>query len=111
MKKLTSRIALAGLMVSGPAWALTGNDLVKMIPPYEGSIGDFSGGMFLGYVVGVAETSNGVLFCSDSGVTNGQNAAIVIKYLRNNPEKWANGANWLVLDALTTAHPPCKSKK
>lgn len=111
MKKLTSRIALAGLLVSGPAWSLNGNDLVNLIPSYESDAADFKAGMLMGYIVGVSETANGVTFCAPPAVTNGQNVAIVVKYLRNNPEKWANAADGLVMDALMSAHPACKNRK
>jgi len=111
MKIVTSWAAALTLLTSGAAWSMDGNDLVKLIPSYEGNKADFSAGILMGYVVGVADIADGIRFCSPPGATNGQNIAIVVKYLRNNPEKWANSAEVIVMDALAKAYPACTNKK
>lgn len=101
----------AALSVPGMSWATTGNDLVKWIPDYEANSGTFGGGVFIGYVAGIADFGRGILFCPVGEVTNGQNGAIVVKYLRNNPEKWNYSGSNLVVAALRQAYPKCPEQK
>lgn len=106
-----SLLVLALLTSPGAAWATSGNDLVKWIPEYEASKATFAGGLFIGYVTGIADFGRGFLFCPAGNVTNGQNAAIVVKYLKNNPEKWNWQASTLVVEALSNAYPKCPDVK
>jgi len=61
--------------------------------------------LFIGYVRGVADTGDGVLFCIRNNVTVGQCVAVAEKYLENNPEKWNHEAAPLVIAALQQAFP------
>ena len=54
------------------------------------------------YVRGVADTLNKTYFCIEGGVSVAQLAAIVERYLRENPEKWHEPAPALVARALAT---------
>lgn len=67
----------------------------------------YHSGLFRGYVSGVVDTGNDVLFCTGNGVTRGQYTAVITKYIRNNSEKWNNGASSLVIEAMQQAFP-CK---
>ncbi|MCS3839413.1 hypothetical protein HNR03_004024 [Pseudomonas sp. JAI111] len=106
-------LMVAGLATSGNANAFSGNDLIKWLPEYEQGT-SLNSGMYLGYVSGVADIGNNILFCAKSTVTRGQLAAIVGKYLRNNPESWQEEASTLVTAALEKAFPcpeaPAKNK-
>ncbi|WP_143524249.1 Rap1a/Tai family immunity protein [Pseudomonas sp. 382] len=109
IKKIAACAGLSIAALSQPAWSITGNDLIGWIPDYERATkSTFNSGMFLGYTAGVAEATVGVLFCPPPEVTNGQNAAIVAKWLRQNPERWAEPASNLVITALQKAYPKCK---
>lgn len=103
-KKSILALLVAGLAASGNASAFTGNDLIKWLPEYEKGT-TLASGMYLGYVSGVADIGNNILFCTKAKVTRGQVAAIVGKYLRNNPESWQEEASTLVTLALEQAFP------
>lgn len=107
MKKIRWATA-AMLLISGHAWSASGNDLMAWVPSYERESMTWEAGMLLGYVSGASSMLNGIVFCAPKA-TNGQNTAIVIKFLRNNPERWGEDATRLVYDALTRVHPKCKS--
>jgi hypothetical protein len=63
--------------------------------------------LFKGYVAGVQDVNNGVLFCVDENVKLSQSSEIVRKYLSDNPQKWHLAANQLIVNALLIAFP-CK---
>lgn len=107
MKKIKWTAAVAVLFASSQAWSATGNDLMAWVPSYEHESMTWEAGMLLGYVSGSSSMLNGIVFCAPKA-TNGQNTAIVIKFLRNNPERWGEDATTLVYDALTRVHPKCK---
>lgn len=64
-------------------------------------------GIFWGYVAGLADLSYGVTICPDQNVRLSQSAAVVKKYLAENPQAWNLPASTLVLSALKGAFP-CK---
>ena len=111
MKTLKFVVLASALSASGSAWSTSGNDLMNWLASYESSQANWSGGMYLGYVAGVAEFGQGFMFCAPGNVTQGQNAAIVAKYLRNNPEEWNRPASGIALRAFMKAYPPCPEKK
>jgi hypothetical protein len=100
--KISTSMLLLSLACSGAhAGFIDGNRLQQW------SRGDDSAGagLFMGYVVGVADTGDGVLFCPGIGVIVGQLTAVVAKYLENNPEQWDHEAMPLVTRALLQAFP------
>jgi hypothetical protein len=63
-------------------------------------------GVYPGYVSGVHDVYQGRgLICGSENVSIKQAAAIVAKYLKNNPERWNEPAYFLVSDALLKAFP------
>ncbi len=69
-------------------------------------------GMFIGYVDGVVDMSNDSGFlCIPIDVSRKELYAIVIKYIKNNPEKWNKSGAELVLDALTPVFSVRKNLK
>lgn len=97
---LTTNVAIAGFT--------DGNELYQWLLEDENQNGSrFESGLFKGYVGGVVDLGNGVLFCTTTGVTRGQFTAVVAKYLKNNPEKWNRSAYTIVVDAMKEAFP-CK---
>lgn len=98
------------LMLSSNSWAsfTSGNELHKWMTEWEKENGNrHSTGLFRGYVSGVVDTGNNILFCTGNGVTRGQYTAVVAKFLKNNPELWNNSGDSIVIDALKNAFP-CK---
>ncbi|MYM72140.1 MULTISPECIES: Rap1a/Tai family immunity protein [Duganella] len=60
-----------------------------------------------GYVTGVHDALDGVAFCSPGTARAGQLMAVVHNYVKQHPERWDEGANYLVVTALKEAFP-CK---
>lgn len=108
MKKIKWTAGAAALLACSEAWSATGNDLMSWVPSYERDAMNWESGILMGYVSGASNMLNGVVFCAPKA-TNGQNTAIVIKFLKNNPERWGEDAGTLVYDALRKAHPKCKT--
>ena len=85
-----------------------GNELQQWLSESEATNESrYHTGIFRGYVGGVVDIGNNILFCTGSGVTRGQYTAVVKKYIKNNPEKWNIGASSLVIEAMKQAFP-CK---
>lgn len=61
--------------------------------------------MFAGYVMGVADAFDEMLFSLPSGAGYLQIAAVVRKYLADHPEKWNQPAYKLTVEALNKAFP------
>lgn len=93
------------------SFAATGNDLMRWLPNYEAAHETTEAGLFMGYVSGVFDLGSSFFFCPPPGVTNGQNAAIVAKYLKSNPEKWNLDASQIVIEALRATYPQCQKTK
>jgi hypothetical protein len=68
-----------------------------------------SNSMIRGYFAGVQDAYNGIHFCVESEVKMSQAAEIVIKYMKDNPEKWHTAGQILVIEALDKAFP-CKNE-
>ncbi len=86
----------------------TGNELQEWLSESEGgNESRYDTGLFRGYVSGVVDTGDDVLFCTTQGVNRGQYTAVVAKYIKSNPEKWNMGASLLVIEAMEKAFP-CK---
>jgi hypothetical protein len=65
---------------------------------------------FMGYVIGFFDAA--IVFgalCPQMEATRGQLMAIVIKYIKNNPERWNKAGADLVIDALMPVFS-CKQK-
>ena len=116
MKKFIAIAMLILLPIQAQA-AVTyysGNRLVELMREYDKfevkdpntSYDDV--GAYQGYINGVSDTLAALnLVCVSMSVTGGQEAAIVSKYLKLNPEQWGNSAASLVFTALVNAFP-CK---
>lgn len=63
----------------------------------------------IGYITGVVDAFNEVLFCIPYGVTIGQANEVFIKWMREHPERWHESASILILAALKEVWP-CESK-
>ena len=111
----TKGIALGVLLAASmPCMAYTGNDLQEWAQDLEAARKTQSitwkGSMLVGYVAGVAETIKGVIICPKGMQTHLQNAAIVSKYLEQNPERWSENGATLVTAALRAAYPACEKR-
>ena len=103
MKKLF----LAFLLFSASAQAafIDGNKLLEYAREEERS--GNSSGMLLGYIAGVHDAFDSQVICTPSNATLGQLKAIVIKFLKENPEVWAKNGDNVIYIALGKAFP-CK---
>jgi len=110
------KIIIGALLISissiANAGYTDGNELQRWLSNSE-TAEDFSyekaygTGIFRGYVSGVVDVGDGRLFCTGKGVTRGQYTAVVIKYIKENPEQWNLSASELVINGLKKAFP-CK---
>ncbi|MFM5007340.1 MULTISPECIES: Rap1a/Tai family immunity protein [Aeromonas] len=110
-RKIVHRIfALLTLMMTFSASAVftSGNDL-KSYMDEDDNGGSFLGGVYSGYVIGVHDAFDDVLFCTPENVTKGQVKAVISKYLKANPEQWNKSADSIVIEALRGAFPCKKS--
>lgn len=110
--RATSFLLLVLLSSSAYAAFTDGNELQGWLADSE-TAGDLSykqsygTGIFRGYVSGVVDVGNDILFCTGGGVTRGQYTAVVIKYIKEHPEEWNLPASQLVTNGLKKAFP-CK---
>ncbi|MEV4782112.1 Rap1a/Tai family immunity protein [Burkholderia sp. LMU1-1-1.1] len=63
---------------------------------------------FYGYVMGVHDALDGIVFCSPNNAKAGQILAVVKKYLQQHPELWSKEASLLAASALKEAFA-CKN--
>ncbi|MCZ4330965.1 Rap1a/Tai family immunity protein [Castellaniella denitrificans] len=61
----------------------------------------------IGYISGISDFGDGLIFCSPSNARLGQLMGVTRKHLLANPEKWNQPAAMLVVEALMQAFP-CK---
>jgi len=111
MKRLLLAAVLTG--VSSPVFASTydGNAMYEWAQTYENKGSNaFDSGMYVGYIVGLAEITSSVLFCPPPHTQQGQLFDIVYIYLRDNPAKRSNSAGEVTITALRNAYP-CSNKK
>jgi hypothetical protein len=118
MKKFIIAFSIILIFVSLPVHAgffIDGNDLVRLMREFENAqrpnptkttIADAAD--FMGFVAGVHDVieASGVV-CSSDRVTRGQIAAVIVKFLNDNPARWNEAGYILVVDALKKAFP-CK---
>jgi len=105
--KISTSMLLLSLACSGAhAGFINGNQLQQWSKG-SGDVGAdlVNASLFSGYVSGVVDTGDDVLFCTGNGVTLGQCVMVVAKYLENNPEKWNLAAPALVIGAMQQAFP------
>lgn len=62
-----------------------------------------------GYVLGVVDTGISILICPREGIKAGQLTAMVAKYLEDNPDKWSQSGDQIVINALKPTFP-CQKK-
>jgi hypothetical protein len=116
------RAIVIGLaLIATPAMAWTGNEMLRHCetldqsrPGQAPSPADdaFMQGLCLGTIFGMrflvnATTNTGYQICVPDGVNNGQQMSVVVRYMRNHPEKLYNDFTYLVMDAFLEAWP-CK---
>lgn len=105
-------LLLVSLLYSQASFAafLDGNDLYKfhledkkLNNNQNGSY--FHSGYFTGYIVGITDLADGLLFCIPANASVRQLSAVVAKYLEANPQIWTNKADKIVVNALATSFP------
>lgn len=70
---------------------------------------EYQSGILFGYVVGVHDALNGVLFCTPRDISIGEMADVVKNYLKNNPRELNKNASEIVRIAFTKTYPCKKS--
>jgi hypothetical protein len=98
-------LALALICGNAQADFFTGNDLFQRMNSDQH--GDIM--LSIGYVMGVFDVGQSVLFCAPASVTSGQVRDMTLAYLRNFPAKRNKGAEFLINDVLAATWP-CPKK-
>lgn len=96
---------LATLSFSVSAEFQSGSQLKAYLEKWENKEAGFEGGYGAGYVIGVADSRRGVNFCPPSSVTVGQLTAMVLKQLRDNPDKLHFSGDAHVIHVLQKTWP------
>jgi len=65
--------------------------------------------LFTGYVEGVVDSYNPILFCISDGVKVNQLARIVGEFIKANPSEWDHNGSNLVIKVLKERYP-CPKK-
>ena len=104
MKKLFCLIALTALPVRAEFYS--GNEILQRMQS-ESLVEQV---IAIGFVGGVADAFDMIMFCPPTGATVGQARDIARRYLLLNPAKRHRAAAGLVVDALMEAWP-CEKKK
>ena len=116
MKKILMLLVLMIFAECSYAGFKSGNDLVTNMVEFEKAENDqsngklinwYSFGAYLGYVIGVADATDSIIWCAPEHITQGQIAKVVAKYLGNHPEKLHLSATSLVIESLISTFP-CK---
>lgn len=103
--KHAATILLSLAAATAQAEFLTGNDLLAHMNAESAT----RNGVAVGYVIGVFDTSAGVVHCSPSSVTAGQARDMVRAYLERSPQDRHNTADVIVLHVLKSTWP-CPKK-
>jgi ammonia channel protein AmtB len=85
--------------IAGDRFSVTGNMLMEWVKDSNNKTPNWSSGMVTGFVAGVSDSTSTII-CFPSGVTNNQIEAVVIKFLKDNPEMWDIPAVDIVTKAL-----------
>jgi hypothetical protein len=109
-------VGVALTSIPTPSSALTGNELLRKMESYD-NVKDRTKEvkeLDVGYLMGYVEAATSVLqvadmLCVPPGVTLGQMARIIGKYLREHPAELHEEAHFLVYQALRRPFP-CKRK-
>ena len=104
MKKIIFLILTISFSFGG---FISGNKLYENAIKYERDISSIDSGVYIGYVFGVFDSYDKILFCSPYNVTGRQVFDIVFQYLKNHPEERNEAGNILILKALKEIWP-CK---
>jgi hypothetical protein len=70
----------------------------------------YSAGVCDGYLGGVGDATNGLVFCPPDGLDKAQGVALVMAYLAAHPEEAQTGADVVIGKALSHAYP-CAPRK
>lgn len=103
MKKLF--LAICFFTATAQAAFIDGNKLLEYAREEERS--GTSSGMLLGYIAGVHDAFDTTAICTPPNATLGQLKAVVVKFLKENPEVWAKNGDNVIFLALGRAFP-CK---
>jgi len=83
-------------------------DAGEAVKEGQSGVDQIGAGVYIGYLAGVAGSFQGIYYCPPTGVTLRDEAAVVAKYLKDNPDKLEQPTQLLVVKALEVAYP-CSS--
>lgn len=105
--KLSFIIIYSLVSQTSNAGFISGNDLYKDLDrDIKGGAG-YAEGHSSGYITGVADAFDGVIFCLPGNVTIRQVKHVVYNYMRDNPADWNKAGDLNIVNALKQTWP-CK---
>ena len=109
---MTRILALAiGMTLATTASAMKGDELAQLADAWDKvnskkatELDDaMKANLFIGYVRGVEDSLQGVRFCITPKATFANRAALIIRYIKENPNEKNNGAPTFIVQALQPA--------
>ena len=104
MKKVLIPAALAIASLSACSQVFTGADLLERLsakPPSQVAVG---------YIAGVVDAIEGILFCAPEGITVGQTAGLIYSVLESSPQA-RNLPAAAVIAAVLSRQWPCERRQ
>jgi hypothetical protein len=97
------------IVFSQPACAafISGNELFKDLDKDVKGGAGYAEGHSSGYITGVSDAFDGILFCVPENVTIRQVKYVVYNYMKDNPVDWNKAAEFNIVKALKITWP-CK---
>lgn len=103
--KLSFIIICSLVAQSSNAGFISGNDLFKDLDrDMKGGAG-YAEGHSSGYITGVADAFDGVLFCVPTNVTIRQVKYVVFNHMKDNPADWNKMGDINIINALKSTWP------
>jgi hypothetical protein len=109
MKKKILAIALIFTSISAHAGFINGTELMQDLEADQRGEASYDVGVATGYIMGVADTAEGVLLCIPAKTSVKQTKQVVFNYMKSHPESWSKSAEVVIINALKNTWP-CEKK-
>ncbi len=102
-------VTLTFICISAHAEFKSGTGLMQDLEADQRGDSTYEVGVATGYVMGVADTVDGIVHCIPATATVKQTKQVVFNYMKNHPESWNKSATQVIVSALRSTWP-CPKK-